>query len=139
MSRTTILIVDDDADQHTVCGVFLEHAGYAVLHAFDGQEGVQMARAHGPALVLMDIRMPRVDGIAARRALAADPATARIPVVAVSADVLTWPEVRAMQEGFAAYLPKPCNLGRISALVASLTPREAAAGFVTEPGQAMAV
>lgn len=139
MSRTTILIVDDDADQHTVCGVFLEHAGYAVLHAFDGQEGVQMARAHEPALVLMDIRMPRVDGIAARRALAADPATARIPVVAVSADVLTWPELRAMQEGFAAYLPKPCNLRRISALVATLTPREAVTGFVTGPEQAMAV
>ena len=41
MSRVTILIVDDDPDQHAVCGAFLEHAGYAVLHAFDGQEGVE--------------------------------------------------------------------------------------------------
>lgn len=126
MSRTTILIVDDDADHHTVCGVFLEHAGYAVLHAFDGREGVELAREHRPSLVLMDIRMPRMDGVVARRLLAEDSATAAIPVVAVSADVLTWPERRVMQEGFAAYLPKPCNLHRISALVARFSPRDAA-------------
>jgi two-component system, cell cycle response regulator DivK len=138
MSRKTILIVDDDADQHTVCGVFLEHAGYTVLHAFDGQEGVEMARAHRPALVLMDIRMPRMDGIAARRALAAEPGTAGIPVVAVSADVLTWPERRVMQEGFAAHLPKPCNLDRISALVTRFLRRETAT-LVAGPGAAVAV
>jgi CheY-like chemotaxis protein len=139
MSHVTILIVDDDADQHTLCGVFLRHAGYAVLHAFDGQAGVEMARAHLPALVLMDIRMPRMDGVTARRVLAADPLTARIPVVALSADVLTWPEPRVMQEGFAAHLPKPCNLDRISTLVARLTRLDAAPGFVTQPEQALAV
>jgi two-component system cell cycle response regulator DivK len=141
MSRMNILIVDDDADQHTVCGVFLEHAGYTVLHAFDGLEGVEMAREHRPALVLMDIRMPRMDGIQARRALSAEPATAGIPVVAVSADVLTWPERRVMQEGFAAHLPKPCNLDRIFALVARLARRDAAADFVVgpAPGSAVAV
>jgi CheY-like chemotaxis protein len=138
MSRTTLLIVDDDADQHTVCGLFLEHAGYTVLHAFDGQEGVEMAREHQPTLVLMDIRMPRMDGIQARRALAAEPATAEIPVVAVSADVLTWPERRVMQEGFTAHLPKPCNLERISALVTRLTRREASA-LIAGPEAAVAV
>ena len=120
MSRPIVLIVDDDPDQHTICGVFLEHAGYAVLHAFDGQEGVEMARAYLPRLVLMDIRMPRMDGVAARRALAGDPRTARIPVVAVSADVLTWPERAVIEEGFAAYLPKPCNLDRVASLVQRL-------------------
>ncbi|HYW10524.1 MAG TPA: response regulator [Longimicrobium sp.] len=139
MSHVTVLIVDDDADQHTLCGVFLQHAGYTVLHAFDGQEGVEMARAHLPALVLMDIRMPRMDGITARQALAADPLTARIPVVALSADVLTWPERRVMQEGFAAHLPKPCNLDRISALVQRLIRVHAAPGFVANPGTALAV
>lgn len=142
MSRTTILIIDDDADQHTVCGVFLRHAGYEVLHAFDGQEGVEMAREHRPALVLMDIRMPRMDGVAARRILAEDAATAAIPVVAVSADVLTWPERRVMEEGFVAYLPKPCNLDRISALVARLTRASASPacpGLVADAGTALAV
>jgi two-component system cell cycle response regulator DivK len=130
MSRDTVLIVDDDPDQHTVCGVFLEHAGYAVLHAFDGQEAVEMARLHQPGVVLMDIRMPRMDGITARRALAADPATAAIPVVAVSADVLTWPERRVLTEGFAGYMSKPCNLQRMSAMVACLTRRQVASALV---------
>ena len=62
MARISVLIVDDDPDQHTVCGVFLEHAGYRVMHAFDGQEGVEIARAQQPDLVLMDIRMRRMDG-----------------------------------------------------------------------------
>lgn len=126
MSRLTVLVVDDDPDQHNLCGVFLEHSGFTVLHAFDGQEGVEMARAHGPALVLMDVRMPRMDGIEARRALAADPATAHIPVVALSADVLTWPERRVLREGFAAHLPKPCGLERIAAVVGRLTRAEGA-------------
>ena len=132
MSRVTVLVVDDDPDQHTLCGVFLEHSGIAVLHAFDGQEGVEMARAHQPSVVLMDVRMPRMDGITARRALAADPATARIPVVALSADVLTWPERRVLAEGFAGWLPKPCSLDRISTLIERLararTPQGRAAG-----------
>src|SRR5687767_11546484 len=125
MARITVLIVDDDPDQHTVCGVFLEHSGYHVLHAFDGQEGVEMARDQQPDLVLMDIRMQRMDGVAARRALAEDPATSAIPVVAVSADVLTWPERRVLAEGFAGHISKPCNLQRIGGVVGLLArPRQ---------------
>jgi two-component system, cell cycle response regulator DivK len=137
MDRISILIVDDDPDQHTVCGVFLEHAGYDVLHAFDGQEGVEMARVHQPGLVLMDIRMRRMDGVAARRALADDAATAAIPVIAVSADVLTWPEARVLAEGFAAYLPKPCNLNRVAGVVQRFTTRGLDRGFAG--GVALAV
>ena len=139
MSRATVLIVDDDPDQHTVCGVFLEHAGFTVLHAFDGQEGVEVARLHLPDLVLMDIRMPRVDGGVARRTLAADAATAHIPVVAVSADVLTWPERRVMAEGFAAHLPKPCNLLRIQGLVHRFTHHDASPPPGLYAGPAVAV
>jgi two-component system cell cycle response regulator DivK len=138
MSRITVLIVDDDPDQHTVCGVFLEHSGYHVLHAFDGQEGVDMAREHRPDLVLMDIRMRRMDGVAARRALADDPVTAAIPVVALSADVLTWPERRVLAEGFVAHLSKPCNLERIRALVQRLTrPEPGCALVVVQPALAV--
>lgn len=133
----TVLIVDDDPDQHTVCGVFLEHSGYHVLHAFDGEEGVEMARDRQPDLVLMDIRMRRMDGVAARRALADDPATAAIPVVAVSADVLTWPERRVMAEGFAGHIAKPCNLERIGVLVQMLTCPEPRLGIVAGPALAV--
>jgi CheY-like chemotaxis protein len=137
MARITVLIVDDDPDQHTVCGVFLEHSGYHVLHAFDGQEGVEMARAQQPDLVLMDIRMRRMDGVAARRALADDPATVAIPVVAVSADVLTWPERRVLAEGFAGHISKPCNLQRIGGMVRQLVCPQPFVGVVV--GAALAV
>lgn len=135
MARISVLIVDDDPDQHTVCGVFLEHAGYRVLHAFDGQEGVEIARAQQPDLVLMDIRMRRMDGVTARRALADDPATSGIPVVAVSADVLTWPERRVLDEGFAAHVTKPCNLRGMGTLVSVLARR----GVAREYGMDAAV
>ena len=137
MARISVLIVDDDPDQHTLCGVFLEHAGYRVLHAFDGQEGVQIAREQRPDLVLMDIRMARMDGVAARRALADDPATSEIPVVAVSADVLTWPERAVLDEGFAAHVTKPCNLRRIGALVHRLAPGALDLGFMAVPAMAV--
>ena len=123
MAPISVLIVDDDPDQHTVCGVFLEHSGYEVLHAFDGQEGVEIARARQPDLVLMDIRMRRMDGVTARRALADDPSTSGIPVVAVSADVLTWPERRVLDEGFAGHVTKPCNLRHMGLLVNVLARR----------------
>jgi two-component system cell cycle response regulator DivK len=137
MAPISVLIVDDDPDQHTVCGVFLEHAGYRVMHAFDGQEGVEIARAQQPDLVLMDIRMRRMDGVAARRALADDPATCDIPVVAVSADVLTWPERRVLDEGFAAHVTKPCNLRRMGTLVNLFARRDVDDRFMS--GTAIAV
>jgi CheY-like chemotaxis protein len=137
MARSTVLIVDDDPDQHTMCGVFLEHSGYRVLHAFDGQEGVEIARAQQPDLVLMDIRMRRMDGVAARRALADDPSTSAIPVVAVSADVLTWPERRVLDEGFAGHIPKPCNLQRIGSLVRLLVHPQPVLGRMAGPALAV--
>jgi two-component system, cell cycle response regulator DivK len=113
MAPKTVLIVDDDPDQHVLCGLYLEHAGYAVLHAYDGREGVELARAKRPALILMDLRMPRLDGASALRQLADEEGTRNIPVVALSADVLEWSETRALREGFAAHVSKPCDLRRI--------------------------
>lgn len=122
MPAPTVLIVDDDPDQQTVCAVLLQHAGYQVLQASDGLEGVRVARQSRPDVVLMDVRMPLMDGITARRHLSALPETRDIPVVALTADVLKWPEARALAEGFSALLPKPCNLERILAVVRRLAP-----------------
>ncbi|MBB4638060.1 response regulator [Longimicrobium terrae] len=123
MTPVTVLIVDDDADHHAVCGVFLEHAGYRVLHASDGAEGIRMARAERPDVVLMDVRMPKMDGVTARRLLAGDPATARIPVAAVTADVMVWPRERALAEGFDAHMDKPCSLLGMGRLIRRLLER----------------
>jgi two-component system cell cycle response regulator DivK len=116
----TVLIVDDDPDQHVLCGLYLEHSGYVVLHAHDGREGYETARSRQPSLILMDLRMPRLDGASAFRLLAADDDTRAIPVVALSADVLEWSETRALREGFAGHIAKPCDLRRIRDLVQRL-------------------
>ena len=113
MAPKTVLIVDDDPDQHVLCGLYLEHAGYSVLHAHDGWEGLDLARTRLPSLILMDLRMPRMDGASALHALAHDQATRAIPVLALSADVLEWSETRALREGFAGHLAKPCDLRAI--------------------------
>lgn len=113
MNRKRVLIVDDDLDQHTLCEVFLVRQGFEVLHAYDGEEGVALARSARPDVILMDRRMPRLDGMEAFRRLLADPRTARIPVVALSADVLAWTESRTLEAGFARHLAKPVDLRRI--------------------------
>ena len=120
MAPKTVLIVDDDPDQHVLCGLYLEHSGYVVLHAHDGREGYETARSRHPSLILMDLRMPRLDGASAFRLLAADDETRAIPVVALSADVLEWSETRALREGFAGHIAKPCDLRRIRDLVQRL-------------------
>jgi len=117
MAAKSVLIVDDDPDQHVLVGMYLEHAGYAVLHAHDGGEGYEAAVARRPALVLLDMRMPRTDGEWAFRQLRADPTTREIPVVAVTADVLAWPESRSLREGFSGHVTKPCDLSRIRDVV----------------------
>ena len=120
MSAKTVLIVDDDPDQHVLAGLYLEHAGYSVLHAHDGREGYEAARTGRPSLILMDLRMPSLDGAAAFRLLRTDEDTRQIPVVAVTADVLGWSESRSLREGFAGHVAKPCDLSRMTALVREL-------------------
>jgi CheY-like chemotaxis protein len=120
MKAKSVLIVDDDPDQHVLAGMYLGHAGYVVLHARDGREGYQAAREARPSLILMDIRMPSLDGEQAFRLLRGDERTRRIPVVAVTADVAAWPESRSLREGFAGHVAKPCDLARIREVVARI-------------------
>ncbi|HYJ80346.1 MAG TPA: response regulator [Longimicrobiaceae bacterium] len=142
MTPKTVLIVDDDPDQHVLCGLYLEHAGYAVEHAYDGREGYESARATRPAVILMDLRMPELDGVGAFRLLAADADTQGIPVVALSADVMDWSESRALREGFTGHIAKPCDLRKIREMVQRIAgpalPRTAA-GDGTEIGAPAAV
>jgi CheY-like chemotaxis protein len=113
MSRSTVLVVDDNPDQHAICAAYLRHAGYDVAHAFDGSEALQRAREHGATLVITDIIMPRMDGLTLLRALRNEPNTRDLPVVAWSADLVEWDEARALEAGFDGFLPKPCELSRL--------------------------
>lgn len=103
----TILLVEDNEDNITVYRTILEHSGFRVLEARDGREGIRAAREAMPDLVLMDISIPFVDGWQATQILKADPATAAIPVVALTAHAFETDRARAMELGCAGYLVKP--------------------------------
>lgn len=110
--QKTVLVVDDDADSRNICSLFLQHHGYRVVEATDGVEGVERARAERPALVLMDVTLPLLDGWAATERLKADPHTAAIPVVILTGHALERDRTRALSLGD-GYLPKPCTPRRI--------------------------
>lgn len=108
MYRKTVLLVEDQLDNRVIYSTMLEHAGFAVLEAANGDEGVRRAREHRPDIVLMDLSMPVMDGWGAVRQLKSDPATAPIPVCALSAHVLIDGDAeRARAAGFECYLTKP--------------------------------
>jgi CheY-like chemotaxis protein len=113
-------VVDDDAAIRLVCRVALELAGFAVVEAVDGEAGLELVRAESPALALVDVMMPRRDGVSVARALRDDPATAGIPVVLMSA--ATSSEGIA-NVGAAAFLAKPFDPGTLIELVTRLVGR----------------
>ncbi len=117
MASELILIVDDDAKNRKLERDVLGHYGYATLEADSAEEGVRLAREAQPALVLMDIRFPGMSGVEALIALRADAATRDIPVIAVTASVMTQDRAGIMAAGFDAYQGKPINIGEFLELV----------------------
>src|SRR5207245_926683 len=85
MANELILIVEDNEKNRKLVRDVLQHRGYRTLEAETGEDGVRLAREHHPALILMDIQLPGIDGIAALGQLRSDPATRAVPVIAVTA------------------------------------------------------
>lgn len=83
--RKTVLVVDDNRDNRVILSTILDSAGYRVYQASDGEEAVRLVRRGGVDVVLMDICMPGMDGWQATSAIRADPETAQVPVIAVTA------------------------------------------------------
>ena len=110
MAGELILIVEDNENNMKLLRDVLGHRGYRTLEAVTGEEGVALAREHHPALILMDIQLPGIDGIEAFEQLAADEATKNIPVVAVTASAMQEERARIEATGFAGYQPKPIRL-----------------------------
>jgi two-component system cell cycle response regulator DivK len=105
MSSKLLLIADDQEDNRAIFSTMLTHKGYDVFLAVNGQEAIEQAKRHAPDLILMDLQMPVLDGWEATRLLKADPQTASIPVIAVSAQ--EHPPSRLQEGGFCAYVRKP--------------------------------
>lgn len=106
MGQKLILVCDDNEDNRVVFKAVLEHAGYAVVLAEDGEEALDQARSYTPSLILLDLMMPGINGWETVARLKADPVTHEIPVVAVSADVHASAEA-LQRAGFCAFVPKP--------------------------------
>ena len=112
-----ILLVEDNADNQEIYRIILAHHGHSVIQAWDGEAGVRMAREHQPELILMDLSMPLIDGLEATRRLKADPATAAIPVIALTAHAMQEDRVAAEEAGCIAFLAKPAEPGAVAAEV----------------------
>ena len=123
MVRKKILIVDDSDSICSGIASFLELSGYEALTAYDGEQGVRIAKRSLPDAIVLDIMMPVLDGWDAMKQLKADPATAGIPVLALSALRLSMDKISSA--GFDGYLSKPvpphlliAEITRVSAAVA---------------------
>jgi len=113
MPGHTILLVEDNEDNRVVYRTMLTHFGFHVIEAADGAEALRSAREDRPDLILMDISIPLIDGWEATRTLKADPGTAGIPVIALTAHALDTDRARAQEIGFDVFLTKPVEPRRV--------------------------
>lgn len=116
-SPKRILLVEDNVDNQFIYSAMLRYAGYEVIVAVDGTQGLELGRTHSPDLVLMDISIPGMDGLEVTRRLKADEATRATPILALTAHALPSDRVRALEAGCDGYLAKPIDPPRVLAEV----------------------
>ena len=106
-----LLIVEDNDDNRVIYGAILRRFGFTVIEVANSEEGLALASSDPPELVLMDVGLPRMDGVEATRLLKSDPRTAHVPVVALTAHALATEKQRALLAGADGYLIKPVESG----------------------------
>jgi two-component system, cell cycle response regulator DivK len=107
MMSKVILVIEDQEDNRRIMRDLLTNAGYEVMEAVTGEEGVTAADTHRPDLILMDIQLPDTDGYEATRRIKARPALNPIPIIAVTSYALSGDDVKAFEAGCDAYVSKP--------------------------------
>jgi CheY-like chemotaxis protein len=112
-----VLLVEDNPDNHEIFRTILEHFGFEVHHAWTAEDALEMVGRVVPRVILMDIGLPGMDGVSATRILKSEPATAGIPVLAITAHALADDRERALEAGFDAYLTKPIEPKEVVAAV----------------------
>ncbi|PYQ14435.1 MAG: two-component system response regulator [Acidobacteria bacterium] len=121
-----VLLVDDDESNRDMLSRRLEHRGYQVVTAVDGREALEKARAEVPVLILMDVTLPVLDGLAATRELKSTPALRDIPVIALTAHASLEDRDRARAAGCDDYDTKPIEFVRLEEKMEKLLSQTAA-------------
>ena len=112
-----LLLVEDSEESRDGLARHLKRKGYEILIAQDGRQGVDVARAESPDLILMDMSLPVLDGWEATRQLKAAPETSGIPVIALTAHAMAGDRERALEVGCDDYDSKPVEFGRLLAKI----------------------
>jgi two-component system cell cycle response regulator DivK len=102
-----ILVVEDHEENRRIMRDLLTAAGYEMIEALTGEEGIALAERERPDLILMDIQLPGLDGYEATRRIKANPALRAIPIIAVTSYALSGDDVKALEAGCDAYVTKP--------------------------------
>ena len=118
-----ILVVEDNEQNRILMRQILTHHGYDVLEASDGLTGLEMARLHMPALILLDIQMPVMNGLAVIRELRNNPALKKIKAIAVTSFAMKGDRENALQAGFDEYVTKPIDTRKFPELVKEILSR----------------
>ena len=120
MTMTKLLLVEDNEMNRDMLSRRLERKGYAVAIAVNGQQAIEMAAADAPALILMDMSLPVLDGWEATRLIKANEATRSIPIIALTAHAMQGDEQKAKEAGCDDYDTKPVELSRLLAKMEKL-------------------
>ena len=113
MAGDRILVVEDNETSMKLFRDVLQAKGYSTLEATTGEDAVELARTLDPALVLMDVQLPGIDGIEALARLRRDERTASIPVLALTAQAMSGDRERFLEVGFDGYLSKPIDVAEL--------------------------
>ncbi|HLX79631.1 MAG TPA: response regulator [Burkholderiales bacterium] len=115
-----VLVIEDNPANMKLASLLLRNAGYTVLGAVDAETGLTLARSEKPDLILMDIQLPGMDGLAATTLLKRDPATAAIPVIALTALAMKEDQEKTKAAGCDAYIAKPLRYQELYAAIEAL-------------------
>ena len=117
MAGERVLVVEDNEKNMKLFRDVLQATGYSTLEAMSGEDAVELALSHEPALVLMDVQLPGIDGVEALARLRRDERTASIPVVALTAQAMSGDRERFLDVGFDGYLAKPVDVAQLVQVV----------------------
>ena len=121
-TEKTLLLVEDTEDNRFMMRRLLEMEGYRVVEARNGEEAVKVAKDEKPALILMDLSLPIIDGLAATKLIRRMPDFKDVPIIAVSAHDIADFQEEALTAGCNRYITKPIDFGELENLIAELLP-----------------